>query len=353
MAFPVCEVGLLIPCSLGKAVAETLDEQTIPYKIVEKSHTLTINKENYICGNAADIDILNKAGIMSARSVIITTHNDDMNIYLTIYCRQLRPDVQIICRANNVRTVSKLYRAGADLVMSYASMASNSIINLLNPEQVLMIVEGLSIFRASVPHYFVGKSLSENEIRAITGCSVVAITREKNQILNPDPFIPLKENDELTLIGTVEAEKHFKEKYLASASVRYDGSSNFGADNRWGLFYSGSLGWNIAKEDFWDDQDKATQLLKERTRISELIDECESIYKEVEEVLIQLENAEVDIIQVKTMRKWKALELSHEMKPQMDYNIVLVKYMTKGEKRTVIIDRNLVPIRYDYLERME
>ena len=75
--------------------------------------------------------------------------------------------------------------------------------------------------------------------------------------------------------------------------------------------------------------------------------------KKVEEVLIQLENSEVDIIKVKTMRKWKALELSHEMKPQMDYNIVLVKYMTKGEKRTVIIDWNLVPIRYDYLERME
>ena len=75
--------------------------------------------------------------------------------------------------------------------------------------------------------------------------------------------------------------------------------------------------------------------------------------KKVEEVLIQLENAEVDIIQVKTIRKWKALELSHEMKSQMDYNIVLVKYMSKGSKRTVIIDRNLVPIRYDYLDRME
>lgn len=75
--------------------------------------------------------------------------------------------------------------------------------------------------------------------------------------------------------------------------------------------------------------------------------------KKVEEVLIQFENAEVDIIQVKTMRKWKALELSHEMKPQMDYNVVLVKYMSKGTQRTVIIDRNLVPIRYDYLDKWE
>ncbi len=200
---------------VGKAAAEALDEQKIPYKIVEKSHTVTKNSANYIQGNAADIGILHKAGIMNARSVIITTHNDDMNIYLTIYCRQLRPDVQIISRANSERTVSKLHRAGADLVMSYATMAANSIINLLNQEQVLMIVEGLSIFRASAQHSLAGKSLTENQIREVTGCSVVAITREGNQILNPDPFSPLEENDELILIGTVEAEKLFMKKYFS------------------------------------------------------------------------------------------------------------------------------------------
>ena len=106
-----------------------------------------------------------------------------------------------------MRTVSKLYRAGSDLVMSYASMASNSIINLLNPEQVLMIVEGLSIFRASAQRSLAGKSLLESQIRELTGCSVVAITRDGNKILSPDPLIPLEENDELILIGTVDAEK--------------------------------------------------------------------------------------------------------------------------------------------------
>ncbi|MBC8317286.1 MAG: NAD-binding protein [Desulfobulbaceae bacterium] len=199
---------------VGNAVAEALEEQRIPYKIVEKNPTLSKNKENYIHGNAGDIATLHKAGIMDARSIIITTHNDDINIYLAIYCRQLRPDVQIISRANNERTVSKLHRAGADLVMSYASMASNSIINLLNPEQVLMIVEGLSIFSASAQHSLAGKSLSENKIRESTGCSVVAIIREGSMILNLDPFSPLLESDELILIGTAEAEKHFMKKYL-------------------------------------------------------------------------------------------------------------------------------------------
>lgn len=57
----------------------------------------------------------------------------------------------------------------------------------------------------------------------------------------------------LTLISYgAFANYDYDQKYLASASVRYDGSSNFGADNQFGLFYSGSLGWNVAKENFFN-----------------------------------------------------------------------------------------------------
>ena len=40
------------------------------------------------------------------------------------------------------------------------------------------------------------------------------------------------------------------EKYLVSVTLRKDGSSRFGADNQWGTFYAGSLGWRIDKETF-------------------------------------------------------------------------------------------------------
>ena len=79
-------------------------------------------KDNLIQGDAADKNTLLKAGIKEARSVIITTHNDAMNIYLTFYCRQLRPDIQVISRATAERSASKLHRAGADVVLSYAAM---------------------------------------------------------------------------------------------------------------------------------------------------------------------------------------------------------------------------------------
>lgn len=42
----------------------------------------------------------------------------------------------------------------------------------------------------------------------------------------------------------------FDGKYLFEANLRYDGSSNFGEDNKWGTFPSVSAGWNISKEAF-------------------------------------------------------------------------------------------------------
>jgi len=44
---------------------------------------------------------------------------------------------------------------------------------------------------------------------------------------------------------------NYKGKYLFSASLRYDGASNLGTDNKWGFFPGVSAGWNIDREDFW------------------------------------------------------------------------------------------------------
>lgn len=45
----------------------------------------------------------------------------------------------------------------------------------------------------------------------------------------------------------------FNDKYNLLASLRYEGSSRFGSDNKWGLFPSISAGWTISNEDFMTD----------------------------------------------------------------------------------------------------
>lgn len=53
-------------------------------------------------------------------------------------------------------------------------------------------------------------------------------------------------------------------KYLAEFNIRYDGSSRFLADKRWAWFPSVSLGWNIAREEFFEKLSETVNTLKLR-----------------------------------------------------------------------------------------
>jgi Trk K+ transport system NAD-binding subunit len=197
---------------VGRAAAEALEQGGIEYRIIEKRKNLAVS-DKHVFGSAADIHTLNRAGIQNTPAIIITTHDDATNIYLTIYCRRLRPDVQIICRANLDRNITKLHAAGADLVMSYASLATNTILNLLKPEGVLMLAEGLNVFRTGVHPSLIGKSIAESGLRSQTGCSVIAINRDNTMIGNPDPGLRLQIDDEMIMIGTDQAEKRWFDMY--------------------------------------------------------------------------------------------------------------------------------------------
>jgi K+/H+ antiporter YhaU regulatory subunit KhtT len=97
--------------------------------------------------------------------------------------------------------------------MSYASMGANKIINILKPDEILMLAEGLNVFKAPVSAFLSGNTLAENQIRRKTGCNVIAIRSGESFNVNPDPTVQLKKNEELILIGTAEAEREFKKAF--------------------------------------------------------------------------------------------------------------------------------------------
>ncbi|CAK7072853.1 MAG: hypothetical protein DELT_01966 [Desulfovibrio sp.] len=199
---------------VGLSVAKTLEKRGLDFRLVEKIPELVpAGDERFIVGSGADIDILRKAGIETTHTVIVTTHDDDLNIYLTIYCRKLRPDTQIISRATLDRNVESLYGAGANLVMSHATMAANTVTNLLRPGRVVMLTEGLNIFRVNTPRTLIDVSLMDSNIRQDTQCNVVAVASPSGMHISPNPADKLEAEDELILIGTAEAEQAFMEKY--------------------------------------------------------------------------------------------------------------------------------------------
>ncbi len=204
---------------VGKATGESLTQRNLDYRIVEllPERIPAGQADRYILGDAADSDTLRRAGIDRAPAVIVTPHDDDISIYLTIFCRRLRPDIQIISRATHERNVSTLHRAGADFVMSYASMGSNIIFNLLKRSDILMLAEGLNVFRLKTPAALAGKSLAQTELRRATGCHALALQEGGQVQINPDPQRPLPADSEIILIGTLEAEQSFFRSYGSSA----------------------------------------------------------------------------------------------------------------------------------------
>jgi len=58
----------------------------------------------------------------------------------------------------------------------------------------------------------------------------------------------------------VRGNYNYQEKYLLSASLRREGSSRFGANNKWGWFPAASAGWRVSGEDFMKDQDWCNDL---------------------------------------------------------------------------------------------
>ncbi len=62
----------------------------------------------------------------------------------------------------------------------------------------------------------------------------------------------------------------YQGKYLAEVNMRYDGTSRFRSDQRWKLFPSFSIGWNMAREEFWSSLEDYVGTFKIRASYGEL-----------------------------------------------------------------------------------
>lgn len=60
----------------------------------------------------------------------------------------------------------------------------------------------------------------------------------------------------------------YKDRYMAEFNARYDGSSRFIGDKRWGFFPSFSAGWNIAREPFFESASEKTTITNLKLRAS-------------------------------------------------------------------------------------
>ncbi|TVR29511.1 MAG: potassium channel protein [Nitriliruptor sp.] len=200
---------------VGRATADVLAAEGISSRIVEQRAERVERFPDAVIGDAADLEVLTEAGIDGTPAIVVTTHDDDTNIYLTLYCRKLRPDIEVLGRVRLDRNISTMHRAGADFVLSYASTGATDAWNRLRDDSTLLLAEGLVVFRVDMPERLAGRELRTTDIPARTGCSIIGIVAGEGcrTDLSPDDILP--RNGQLLLIGDDRAEERFFERYVA------------------------------------------------------------------------------------------------------------------------------------------
>ncbi len=202
---------------VGRAAAAALKRRSIPVHIVERERSMEPKiagiPDRLFVGDAADRDVLDEAGIENTPAVLLTTHDDDMNVYLTVYCRRLNPDARILTRVTHDRNVEAIRRAGADFVLSYATLGVETLMSLVNQRELVVLGEDINLFYMDVPSSLCGKSIAGAEIGTRCGLHVIAVQENGQLLTNPPTDMPLPAGAELVALGTADQRERFAESF--------------------------------------------------------------------------------------------------------------------------------------------
>ena len=106
---------------LGEKACEILDDHTMGYVVIERNpRVVKLLRERDIAvveGDATHSKVLKMAGIERAGGLIAALGNDTKNVYITLTARELNPNLLIASRAVSEEVVSKMHRAGAEIVV--------------------------------------------------------------------------------------------------------------------------------------------------------------------------------------------------------------------------------------------
>ncbi len=192
-------------------------------EVVEKYYSELVS---FVLGNANEDEILKKAGIEKASTLISALPNDADNLFVVLSARQLNKGLKIISRATEETTLKKLKLAGANNVIMPDRIGGDHMASLVVTPDLIEFLDNLSVSGdddsmnvEQVPFSKVcpeGKEMAikDLDLRKETGCSIIGYkTPEGEYIVNPEPSLVLKRDSKLILIGRPQQIEKLKKIY--------------------------------------------------------------------------------------------------------------------------------------------
>ena len=190
---------------VGSTVTSVLAAANVPYTVIDIEDKPGVD----VVGDTTDPVTLRTAGIERARTVVFTLGDDTLTGFGTLLARDLNPEVEIVARAEETENVRKIYRAGADYVLALATVSGRMLAStILEREEVISMDKQVELIRTKAPA-FAGQTLAEADVRARTGCTVVAVERNGDVITDLGPDFRLRRDDDVVVAGSDEGVNRF------------------------------------------------------------------------------------------------------------------------------------------------
>ena len=200
---------------VGTAAEEVLRDAGI--------ETVSIDEEEMtepdIVGNIGKRSVRREANISNAGTILVCLPDDSQGLLTAVQAQAINPDIEVLFRANEMATVSKAFRAGADYVLAIPQVSARMVARELRGENVLDSASQIRVVRVPATP-FAGETIASAEITERTGCRVIATENESGLTTRIDPHRELDADDQLTLVGTDDA----VQKFLRQSGVSSIGS---------------------------------------------------------------------------------------------------------------------------------
>lgn len=212
----------------GRQAAKSLRDWKHPFVVIEgnteKLQRQDDDKNIIVIGDATHEDVLRKAGIDRAKALITTLPKDADNLFVVVSAKFLNKNIEIISRASEEHSDTKLRQAGASSVVMPDKVGGAHMASLILKPDVVEFIDVLTgqadvdMHLDEIPckdlhHEFHNKTIKELEIRQKFGANIVGFkTGDGQYVINPSPDTKVIADAKIFVLGTRSQIQRMKEE---------------------------------------------------------------------------------------------------------------------------------------------
>ena len=209
--------GHLIVCGtgrVGQAITEFVRSVGQEVVVVDRDETRLPDEDVlHVAGDATSDDVLRRAGIERAATLVSALGTSVDNLYVTLSSRKMNPGLFIVSRADDSESMAKMLQVGADRAVNPYEIAGSRMASLATQPNVADFVDVVvhdGTFEAKLREIrlpdgsdFVGQTIDDLAIRQKTGAVVLSV-RDRSEKFHTDDVTgrPFADGDVIVAIGS-------------------------------------------------------------------------------------------------------------------------------------------------------